>query len=186
MFQMWSRPVCYPRVSQDRVGLLYFCLCLCVHVIVCMRIVAFYLHSKELKRVSRLTQQLMVNLAFLSHSPTHDLSIFLLFQTNIQACYCTEKMCRYLKVLMDLEVNFVCKEEMFICLFIGCCGWLFDQVEKKTRQSLEKGLMLSSHSKTFQPFTKSIQYLPVQIKTRNITAGKSNAVYIFLTPKEIG
>lgn len=57
-------------------------LCVCIHVIVCnMCVVVFYLHSKDLIKVSRLTQQLMVNLASFSHSPTHDLSIFLLYQT---------------------------------------------------------------------------------------------------------
>lgn len=60
---------------------LYFWVCLwsCIHVILLMRIVVLNRHSKDLIKVSRLTQQLLVNLASFSKSPTHDLSIFLLY-----------------------------------------------------------------------------------------------------------
>lgn len=50
--------------------------CCCTHIIV-----LFYLHSKDPIKVSRLTLQPLVNLATFSHSPTHDLSIFLLHCT---------------------------------------------------------------------------------------------------------
>lgn len=45
-------------------------------------VVVFYLHSKDPVKVSRLTQQLMVNLVSFSHSPTHGLSMFLLHQAT--------------------------------------------------------------------------------------------------------
>lgn len=78
----------------------YLCVCLCVcarlciHVIVWnMCVVVLYLHSKDLIKVSKLTRQLMVNLASFSHSPTHSLSIFLTVSQHIQACCCTNGMC---------------------------------------------------------------------------------------------
>lgn len=75
------------RVSQVKIMFTIFvsvpvCLCRSIHVNLCMRTLVFYLHSKDLIKVSRLTQQLTVNLASFSHSPTHDLSIFLLYQTT--------------------------------------------------------------------------------------------------------
>lgn len=80
-FEQNYLPECFTSIVMFNI---FVCVCAsaCVFMfIVCnMCAVVFYLHSKDLIKVSRLTQQLMVNLASFSFSPTHDLSIFLLYQ----------------------------------------------------------------------------------------------------------
>ena len=105
-FNVESEQICFPRVSQQWLCSLFLyvrlcVLCLCTRIVVCnMCVAVFYLHSKDLIKVSRLTQQLMVNLASFSHSPTHDLSIFPTVSDHIQACCCSEEVCIYSSILL--------------------------------------------------------------------------------------
>lgn len=108
IFRCGLEQSCFPESFCKNGCVHYFCmcacvcaLCLCTRIVVCnMCVAVFYLHSKDLIKVSRLTQQLMVNLASFSHSPTHDLSIFPTVSDHIQACCCSEEVCIYSNILM--------------------------------------------------------------------------------------
>lgn len=73
-------------------------LCCC-----CTRIIVlFYLCSKDLIKVSGLTQQPLVNLATFSHSPTHDLSIFLLHCTASRSVRAAQR-CAVIEIFQSSE-----------------------------------------------------------------------------------
>lgn len=88
------------------------CLCRCSTRI----IVLFYLHSKVLIKVSGLTQQPLVNLAAFSHSPTHDLSIFLYCTVLHPDMFLQRRDVQFLKSLNQ--------EDFLKCIFMLCASIL--------------------------------------------------------------
>lgn len=109
-------------------------LCCCsTHIIV-----LFYLHSKDPIKVSGLTQQPLVNLATFSHSPTHDLSIFLLHCTASRN-FCAAQRSAVILTFKSSELlvfnAFICYVQVWL-LYFAFLGGLCIVLPKKKKKVL--------------------------------------------------